>query len=116
MVIHIPIRNLRGVQDNGFANISNFSEHSIEREVLVNAFNVFKILSFYSEIVEDLLVHTLHLEFGSLRPIERKVEKNENLLEAEYFWKMNVKELKLAREKLEDNKAKMTKEGYEKLA
>ena len=43
MIIKVPVTNLKGIHDNGFANISNFSDHPSEREVLFNAFNVFKI-------------------------------------------------------------------------
>ena len=46
MVIDVPASNLKGMLDNGFAHISYYSEHEHEREVLVNAFNVFKILSY----------------------------------------------------------------------
>ena len=42
--ILVPVANLKGMGDNGFANICDFSDHSIEKEVLVNAFNVFKVL------------------------------------------------------------------------
>ena len=44
MEISIPVVNLKGTGDNGFAAINKFSEHSHEKEVLINAFNVFKIL------------------------------------------------------------------------
>jgi hypothetical protein len=50
MVIKVPTCNLRGMTDNGFAHISIFSCHKSEREVLFNAFNVFKIISLHSEI------------------------------------------------------------------
>jgi hypothetical protein len=46
MVIYVPVKNLKGIFDNGFADISTFSFFSLEKEVLINAFNVFKILSF----------------------------------------------------------------------
>jgi hypothetical protein len=46
MFINVPVENLRGVFDNGFAHISDFSCYSSEKEVLINAFNVFQVLSF----------------------------------------------------------------------
>ena len=45
MSIEVPIINLNGMHDNGFAHISSISEHPSEKEVLFNAFNTFKILS-----------------------------------------------------------------------
>jgi hypothetical protein len=44
MIIHVPVKNLKSQVDNGFAYISYFSPG--EKEVLINAFNVFKVLSF----------------------------------------------------------------------
>ena len=44
MNIEIPISNLKGYGDNGLAAIDYFSKHPSEKEVLINAFNVFKIL------------------------------------------------------------------------
>ena len=44
MIIEVPVANLRGIFDNGFAHLSQYSEHPMEREVLINAFNLFKIL------------------------------------------------------------------------
>jgi hypothetical protein len=46
LVINIPIVNLKGMFDNGFAHITNYSEHESEREVLINTFNVFKVIFF----------------------------------------------------------------------
>jgi hypothetical protein len=43
--ISVPVANLKGMGDNGFAKIEAFSEHPREDEVLINAFNVFKILN-----------------------------------------------------------------------
>ena len=45
MIIEVPLKNLRGMFDNGFAKIMVFSENPREREVLFNAFNTFKIIS-----------------------------------------------------------------------
>ena len=42
--IIISFENLGGMFDNGFASIRCFSVHTKEEEVLVNAFNSFKIL------------------------------------------------------------------------
>lgn len=51
------------MHDNGFAHISSLSEHPLEKEVLVNTFNVFKILSLHSVFDEDaeIVIHTLYL-------------------------------------------------------
>ena len=51
MEIIIPVVNLKATFDHGFANIADFSEHLIEKEVLVNAFNVFKILGVKKPVV-----------------------------------------------------------------
>jgi hypothetical protein len=45
ILIEVPTCNLRGMFDNGFAHLSIFSDHPNEREVLINAFNLFKIIS-----------------------------------------------------------------------
>ena len=45
MTINVPVKNLKGLHDNGFANISSCSDTPWEREVLFNAFNMFKIQS-----------------------------------------------------------------------
>jgi hypothetical protein len=39
----VPVSNLNGAFDNGMANISYFSTQPIEKEILINAFNVFQI-------------------------------------------------------------------------
>jgi hypothetical protein len=44
MEILVPVKNLKGMDNNGFAQISDFSEHPKEKEVLFNAFNVFQVL------------------------------------------------------------------------
>ena len=74
MIIEVPVVNLSGLYDNGFAHISYYSVHPNEREVLFNAFNVFKIISFYSFFDENknMMIHTIHLEYGSIKPIEDK--------------------------------------------
>lgn len=41
MEIEISVANLGGMHDNGFANISHYSEHPFQKEVLINAFNIF---------------------------------------------------------------------------
>ena len=46
VVIKIKFVNLKGILDNGFARLRTFSDHTDEKEVLINAFNVFKILGF----------------------------------------------------------------------
>lgn len=45
MDIAVPVKNLKGIGDNGFAKIDEFSQHPSEKEVLINAFNVFKIIN-----------------------------------------------------------------------
>jgi hypothetical protein len=108
MTIEIVGSNLRGIYDHGFASIRQFSEHPSEREVLVNAFNVFKILSVNSEVEDEMMVHSVRLEYGSMKQIERKVQKSDNLLEAEYMEKLNLQELKRAKEALEANKNQLS--------
>ena len=44
LVIYVPVINLKGIVDNGFAHITKFSNNIDENEVLINAFNVFKVL------------------------------------------------------------------------
>ena len=93
MVIEVPISNLKGAYDNGFAHISPYSEHPSEKEVLVNIFNVFKILSFYSTMADDgKVIYIVHLEYGSLKPVEEKVKKSEMLLDAEFVHIKNIEE------------------------
>ena len=46
MRIEVPAANLKGMLDNGFADISLTSSFSAEKEVLFNTFNIFKVLSF----------------------------------------------------------------------
>ena len=98
--IEIPAKNLRGAFDNGFAKISGFSEEPREREVLVNAFNVFRVLFVHSALEEEMMSHTICLEYGALKPVEEKVKKSENLLNAEFMWRLNVQELKKAKKAL----------------
>ena len=105
------------MHDNGLANISCYSSYRHEKEVLINVFNVFKILSVHSAVnAFKKVIHTIVLEYGSIKPVEEKVQKSEQLLDAEFFYFENKKELKKAREALEKDKQEMTVEGYEKLA
>jgi hypothetical protein len=109
--------NLGGMHDNGLANISHYSFYRFEKEVLINAFNVFKILSLHSDVHDNnMIIHTIVLEYGSIKPVQKKVQKSEQLLDAEFFYFENREELKKAREALEKNKQEMTAEGYQKLA
>ena len=59
-----------------------------------------------------MVIHTIVLEYGSIKPIEEKVQKSEKLLDAEFFYFENQKVLEKAREALEKNKQEMTTEGY----
>jgi hypothetical protein len=45
IVIQINFANMKGMFDNGFANLSTFSDHPNEKEVLINVFNVFRIVN-----------------------------------------------------------------------
>ena len=102
MVIEVPAANLGGMHDNGLANISRYSFYRFEKEVLINAFNVFKILSLHSAVHDgSIAIHTIILEYGSIKPVEEKVRKSEQLLDAYFFYFENQKELKKAKEALE---------------
>jgi hypothetical protein len=79
---------LKGMLDNGFADISLTSSFSAEKEVLFNTFNIFKVLSFRKAKMDEQ-AHVLHLEYGSIRTVEEKVKKSEDLLDKEYLWKMD---------------------------
>ena len=104
MVIEVPVTNLGGTHDNGFANISPYSFYRHEKEVLINTFNVFKILSLHSAAHDNIVIHTIALEYGSIKPVEKKVQKSEQFLDAEFFYFENQKKLEKAREALENNK------------
>jgi hypothetical protein len=83
MIIEVPVANLGGIHDNGLANISRYSIYRCEREVLINAFNVFKILSLHSTVDDNkMIIQTLRLEYGSIKKVEEKVQKSEKLLDA----------------------------------
>ena len=88
MIIEVPASNLKGLYDNGLADISLTSYFSTEKEVLINAFNLFKILSF-RKANKDEQAHVLRLEYGSIRGVEEKVKKSEDLLDKEYLWKVD---------------------------
>ena len=77
---------------------------------------MFKILSLHSEESEGFVVHTLRLEYGSLKPLEEKVSKSEKLLDAEYFFMLNREIYSYAKNTLEINREKISEEAYEKLA
>ena len=116
MVISVPLAGLRGMNDNGFAYISKYSEHQSEKEVLINAFNVFKILCIQTAFDEgtDMVIHTVYLQYG-MKQVEEKVKKGERLLDAEYVHIKNGQELKKAKIALETNKDEISKKMYEKL-
>ena len=83
--IKVPVTNLKGLFDNGFAHITNFSSNQIEKEVLINAFNVFKILG-----VSKKDRYKVYLEYGSIKSVEEKVlKKSDDLIDEEFKWKMN---------------------------
>lgn len=87
-IIEVPVGNLNGPQDHGFAHISNYSLHSDEREVLFNAFNLFKIVGFGICLRNNLELLEISLEYGGIKQIEDKLRKRENLLESEFLMKM----------------------------
>ena len=117
MIIEVPVKNLGGEHDNGFANISHYSFYHFEKEVLINTFNVFKILSLHSTVHDgDMVIHTVFLEYGSIKQVEEKVQKSEKLLDAEFFQVENSKELQKAKMILKIKKKEMTVKGYEQLA
>jgi hypothetical protein len=118
MIIEVGVSNLGSSFDNGFAHISEYSEHPGEQEILVNAFNVFKVLSFYSNFDKDAecIIHTITLEYGSLKTVEEKVKKSEQLLDAEYMYQVNLKQLTQAKVKLDVNKEKLSSKIYDQLA
>ena len=82
MIIKVPVINLNGMHDNGFAHISTCSENPNEKEVLFNAFNTFKILSFQIVIINEVEVHQMIVEYGGIKQVEDKIRKSENLLES----------------------------------
>ena len=53
MTINVPVQNLKGLHDNGFAHIPNYSDNPGEREVLFNAFNMFKIQSLGIKMINN---------------------------------------------------------------
>ena len=75
MIINVPVKNLKGLHDNGFAHISNYSEHSSEREVLFNAFNLFKIEFLQKIATKNIDIYELTLEYGGIKQIEDKIRR-----------------------------------------
>jgi hypothetical protein len=114
MIIEVPLANLKGMFDNGFADISLVSSFFTEKEVLINAFNIFRILSF-KKANKDEQAHVLRLEYGSMKVVEDKVKKSEHLLDKEYLWHADFKEISLIKKKLEVNKEWMSKHWHTKL-
>lgn len=43
-----------------------------------------------------MIVHIFRFEYGSIRAVEEKVKKSENLLEAEYQWRVKKQEFQKA--------------------
>jgi hypothetical protein len=85
MEIIVPVANLKGLFDNGFAHISRFSSYSNEQEVLLNAFNVFKILKVSPKKGERL--YRVVLEYGSIKSVEEEaLKKSDDLVEEEVKW------------------------------
>ena len=64
---------------------------------------------------KDEQAHVLHLEYGSIRTIEEKVKKSEDLLDKEYLWKLDYKEISLIKRKLAVNEERMTEHWHTKL-
>jgi hypothetical protein len=87
-IIDIPVSNLNGPQDHGFAHMSSYSLYPAEREVLFNAFNLFKIVGFGIRLRNNLELLEISLEYGGIKQIEDKLRKSENLLESEFLMKM----------------------------
>lgn len=64
-----------------------------------------------------IMIHTIRLQYwGGIKEVEKKVQKSEQLLDAEFFHIQNINKLKKADEALENNRNKMTADGFEKLA
>ena len=76
LIICLPILNLRGMHDNGFASTSHCSAHPSEREVLFNAFNLFKIKSICTKTKNKLSIYEVTLEYGGIKEVEDKVRKS----------------------------------------
>ena len=86
MEIIVPVPNLKSLFDNGFAHISNFSSMSSEEEVLLNAFNVFKILMVSSPKKGEKSYQVV-LEYGSIKSVEEEaLKKSDDLIEEEVKW------------------------------
>jgi hypothetical protein len=59
---------------------------------LVNAFNIFKIVSYYVEtFTEGIEIYILRLKYGCIKEIEEKIKRSENLLDAKYVQVQNKK-------------------------
>lgn len=97
--------------DNGFADLSKISCSPNEEEVLINAFNVFKIKSIIPP-KQKRQSYQINLEYGSMKVLQEKVKKSDNLLEAEYKYRVNFMELEKAKRLVEEKQAQMSKEGY----
>jgi hypothetical protein len=89
---------LNGIINNGFAKLSTFSDHIDEKEVLINAFNIFKIVGFKQAGIDEK-AHTVYLKYGS-KEVENKMKKRDYLLETEYNHKVNCKALENIKEVL----------------
>ena len=76
MIFQVPVSNLRGMHDNGFASTSHCSAHPNEREVLFNAFNLFKIKSICTKTQNKLNIYEITLEYGGIKEVEDKVRKS----------------------------------------
>ena len=102
MEVKIKPSHLKGMFDNGFAKLSTFSDHTDEKEVLINAFNTFKIADFKAAGIDEK-THTVFLEYGT-KTVEDKMKKSDHLLEAEYNYKVNCEELMKAKIVLSEKK------------
>ena len=87
-IIEVPVSNLNGPQDHGFAHMRSYSLYPAEKEVLFNAFNLFKIVNLDIRLRNNIELVEIFLEYGGIKQIEDKVRKSENLLESEFLMKM----------------------------
>lgn len=114
MEIEVPIANLKSLFDNGFVHLTNYSAHPDQKEVLINAFNVFKVQGVRDP--KQGIDYRVYLEYGSIKSVEENVlKKSDHLIDEEFKWKMDQQQISQARRKLEQNEEYMTKKEHKKL-